>query len=126
MGVVIHYFNKDLINQSYLVGMRRINGAHTSENIAEVAMPILIEIGILPKLGYFIANNNSRNNTYIWAILRKHQPDIKDPDNRRVRCLGYIINLAAKAFLFGKNIDAFEDSTNTARKNGHLNALREE
>jgi hypothetical protein len=34
--------------------------------------------------------------------------------------------LAAKAFLFGKNADAFEDSTDAARKNGHLEALREE
>jgi hypothetical protein len=43
-----------------------------------------------------------------------------------VRCLGHIINLAAKAFLFGKDADAFEDGTDTARKNGHLEALREE
>jgi hypothetical protein len=44
----------------------------------------------------------------------------------RVRCLGYIINLAAKAFLFGKNADAFEDNINAAYKNNHLEALREE
>ena len=43
-----------------------------------------------------------------------------------MRCLGHIINLAAKAFLFSKNADAFEDSTDTARKNGQLEALREE
>jgi len=27
-----------------------------------------------------------------------------------MRCLGHIINLAAKAFLFGKKADAFEDT----------------
>jgi hypothetical protein len=43
-----------------------------------------------------------------------------------VHCLEHIINLAAKAFLFGKKADAFEDTTDTARKNGHLEALREE
>ena len=126
VGVVVHYLDKDLVNRSYLIGMRRISGAHTGENIAEAVMPILSEMGILPKLGYFIADNDGRNNTCIRAILRKHRPDIKDPDSRRVRYLGYIINLAAKAFLFGKNADAFEDSTDTTRKNGHLEALREE
>jgi hypothetical protein len=126
VGVVVHYLDKDLINRSYLIGMRRINGAHTGENIAEAVMPVLVEMGILSKLGYFIADNDGRNDTCIRAILRKHRPDIKDPDSRKVRCLGHIINLAAKAFLFGKNADAFEDSTDTARKNGHLEALREE
>jgi hypothetical protein len=89
-------------------------------------MPILIKMEILPKLGYFIANNDGRNDTCIRAILRKHRPNIKDLNSRRVRCLGHIINLAAKAFLFGKNTDAFKDSINTAYKNGHLKALREE
>ena len=42
MGVVVHYLDKDLINRSYLIGMRRINGAHTGEDIAEAVM--LIEI----------------------------------------------------------------------------------
>ena len=106
--------------------MRRIRGTYTGENIAEAVMPILLEIGILSKLGYFIANNDGRNNICIRAILRKHWPDIKDPDSRRVRYLGYIINLAAKAFLFGKNADAFEDSTDAAYKNNYLEALREE
>jgi hypothetical protein len=125
MGVIIYYLDKDLINRSYLIGMRRINGAHTGENITETVIPVLVEIGIMSKLGYFIADNDARNDTCIRAILRKHRPDIKDPDSRRVRCLEHIINLAAKAFLFGKNADAFKDTINTARKNGHLEALRE-
>jgi hypothetical protein len=88
-------------------------------------MPILLKMRILLKLGYFIANNDGRNDTCIRVILRKHRPDIKDFNSRRVRCLGYIINLAAKAFLFGKNADAFKDNINAARKNGYLEALRE-
>jgi hypothetical protein len=126
IGVVIHYLDKNLINRSYLVGIRCINEAYTGENITEVVIPILVKIGILLKLGYFIADNDARNNTYIRAILRKHQLNIKDLNSRRVRCLGYIINLAAKAFLFSKNTDAFKDSIDTTRKNSHLKALRAE
>jgi hypothetical protein len=124
--VVIHYLDKDLINRSYLIGIRRINEAYTGENITKAVISVLIEIGIMLKLGYFIADNDARNDIYIRAILRKYRFNIKDPDSRRVRCLGYIINLAAKAFLFGKNTDAFKDSINTARKNGYFDVLREE
>jgi hypothetical protein len=124
--VITYYLDKDLINRSYLIGIRRINEAYTGENIAKAVIPILIKIEILLKLGYFIANNGSRNDIYIRAILRKYRPNIKDPNSRRVRCLKYIINLAVKAFLFDKNADAFKDSINTARKNGYLEALREE
>jgi hypothetical protein len=124
--VITYYLDKDLINRSYLIGIRRINEAYTGENIAKAVIPILIKIEILLKLGYFIANNDSRNDIYIRAILRKYRPNIKDPNSRRVRCLKYIINLAVKAFLFDKNADAFKDSINTARKKGYLEALREE
>jgi hypothetical protein len=125
MGVVIYYLDKDLVNRSYLIGIRRINGAYTGENITKAVMPVLIKNGILLKLGYFIANNDARNDIYIRVILRKHRPNIKDFNSRRVYCLRYIINLAAKAFLFGKNADAFKDIINSVYKNGYLEALRE-
>jgi hypothetical protein len=65
MRVIIHYLNKDLINRSYLISIRRIRGTYTGENIAKVIIPILIKIRVLPKLNYFIADNDAHNNTYI-------------------------------------------------------------
>jgi hypothetical protein len=124
-SVIIYYLDKDLINRSYLIDIRRINEAYINENIVKTVIPILIKIGILLKLGYFIINNDSRNDIYIRVILKKHRPNIKDFNSRRVRYLKYIINLAVKTFLFGKNVDAFKDSINTVYKNGHLKALRE-
>jgi len=41
--------------------------------------------------------------------------DIKNPETRRVRCLGHIINLAAKALLFGEDVDALELTTQRPR-----------
>jgi hypothetical protein len=57
--VVAHYLDKNLVNHSYLISIRRINGAHIGENIAEVIIPILVEIRILLKLGNFITDNVS-------------------------------------------------------------------
>jgi hypothetical protein len=125
VGFVAHYLDKDLVNKSTLIGMHRVKGAHTGENIAEVMIPVLEEMGIVSRLGYFIADNASNNDTCWRAICRKLRPDIKEPDSRRVRCLGHILNLAAKAFLFGKDADAFEEDTNSKRNNAHIEKLRE-
>jgi len=53
VGVIVHYLDKDLVNRSYLIGMRRNSGAHTGENIAEAVMPVLLEMGIPSKARLF-------------------------------------------------------------------------
>jgi hypothetical protein len=63
------------------------------------------------RIGYFIGDNNSRNDTVIRALLAYLRPDIKDPNSRRIRYFRYIINLAVKAFLFGKDVDSFEENS---------------
>ena len=125
VGIVAHYLDKDLVVQSTLIGMRRVKGAHTGENIAEAMIPVLVEMGVVSRLGFFVGDNAGNKNTCWRAIYRKLRPDIKAPDNRRVRCLGHILNLVAKAFLFGKDADAFEDDTNQKRSNAHIEKLRE-
>jgi hypothetical protein len=86
-----------------------VKGSYSGENIAEAVIPIIIVLGIKDQLGFFIGDNIGLNNTTIRVILRKLRPNIKDPDSRRVRCLGHIINLAAKAFLFNNNKESFEN-----------------
>ena len=39
---------------------------------------------------------------------------------RRLRCLGHVINLAAKAFIYGKDFDAFEKDVENVRENSEL------
>jgi hypothetical protein len=124
VGIVAYYLNKELNARSYLIGLRRVRGAYNSKNMAEAIILVLKEMDIINKLRFFIGDNAGNNDTYIRAILRELRLDIKEPDSRRVRCLGYIINLSAKAFLFGNDSDAFKLITNNTRKIGELNALR--
>ena len=70
--IIIYYFNKNLINHSYLINIRRINKAYINENIVKMVMLILLKMKIFLKLSYFIANNDDYNDIYIRAILRKH------------------------------------------------------
>jgi hypothetical protein len=125
VGVVFHFLDKDLKVRSLLAGMKRVRGAHSGENIAEAVIPIIETMISVERLGFFIGDNASTNDTAIRAILVHLRPDIKDPDSRRVRCLGHIINLAAKAFLFGKDADAFEEESQTKKSLSKLEAVRE-
>ena len=43
---------------------------HSGEVIAKVIAPILLEMGIVSKLGYFIVDNVEFNDTYIRAFLK--------------------------------------------------------
>jgi hypothetical protein len=109
VAVVAHFLDKDLKNQSILIGMRKIKGSHSSENTAKAIIPILIEMDIVNKLGYFITDNATTNDLTIEIILQRLRPNITYLGERRVRYLGHIINLAAKAFLFSNNKESFED-----------------
>jgi hypothetical protein len=125
IGIIAYYLDKDLVNRSTLIGIRKVKGAHSGENIAEVIIPVLVEIRIVSRLGYFIGDNAGPNDIYWPVICRKLRPDIKEPNNRRVRCLKHILNLAAKAFLFSKDADAFKEDTNSKRSNAHVKKLPE-
>jgi hypothetical protein len=52
-------------------------------------------------------DNTELNNTVIKAILSDIRPDLT-VFPRRPRYLGHIINLTAKAFLFGTDIEVFK------------------
>jgi hypothetical protein len=93
MKVIIYYLDKDFINRSYLIDIRRINKAYTDKNITKAVIPILIKMRILLKLDYFITNNDAYNDIYIRVILKKYRLNIKDLNSRKIR---YLI-LRAKA-----------------------------
>jgi hypothetical protein len=68
--VVAYYLDKDLKARSYLIGLRRVKGAYSGENIAEVMVLVLKEMNITSKLGFFICDNASNNNIYIRIICQ--------------------------------------------------------
>jgi hypothetical protein len=115
IGIVAHWLDEDLKKQDLLIGLRRIKGSHSGENIAEAILPVLKLFQLGSNIGFFIADNAGPNDTAIRAILRDLNPDIKDPDSRRVRCFAHIINLVAKAFLFGKDVESLEIHQNRSK-----------
>jgi len=87
--------------------------AVVSRDQVRYTVPVLQEYRVTANLGIFVTDNAELNDTAIRHILVTIRPDIKDTDLHRARCLGYIINLAVKAFLFSKDVKAFKQVVNS-------------
>jgi hypothetical protein len=83
------------------------------DNIAEGVAAIINEFSLRDRIGYFVLDNASNNDTYVEALADKFSFNTR---YRRLRCAGHIINLVAKALLFGDNIGTFEAEVNTPKE----------
>jgi hypothetical protein len=110
LGVAAHFLGEEYELEHLLIGFREVEGRHIGENIAEVLLRLIEEYELEDDLGCFVADNASNNDTAIEEVLTKLNPNCTKEEvlSRRSRCLGHIINLAAKAFIFGKDIEGFE------------------
>ena len=106
LGIVAHFMKPDYTNEAVLLALRQLEGSHSGENIA-IAVVETLQIYEVYRLGYFVCDNATSNDTAIRDIL-KSRGIVNEKDRRRLRCLGHIVNLAAQAFLFGNNTQAFE------------------
>lgn len=110
LGVIAMWIDSGGRRRSTVLGMRRIYGEHSGENIASVVIELLKEYNIGGELvGYFMLDNASSNDAAVEFILKELCPwmDAKQRRHRRLRCLGHIINLCCQAFLMGRNCEKY-------------------
>lgn len=103
-GVVAHFVDENGYVKTALLGLPRLLGTHSGENIAGCVAPVIRKYGIDSKLGYFVMDNAENNDTCIRTLAQ--WLDINEK-KQRLRCAGHIINLVVKAMLFGKGIGKF-------------------
>ena len=108
VGIIGHWFDGQIV-QTTLLGLHRIRGSRPGENIAESVIAIIQDYDLTKRLRYFVLDNadtNDTNDTYVATVLATLCPDLR-VKQRRLRCLGHIIDLAAQALLFGDYAEAF-------------------
>ena len=75
--------------------------------MAEVITAVLKSSGtdVEIKIGYVVGENASNNDTLVRALsddqVFSNQSGVYDASQRRLRCIGHVINLVEKAFWFG-------------------------
>ncbi|OHW95676.1 transposase-like protein [Colletotrichum incanum] len=110
MAVFAHFIDKSGYRQSRLLALRRQLGTHSGENLADTLLDIVQLWEIRGQVGTVISDNLTTNDTCLHYFYRQLDPSIRPADIKacRMRCYGHVLNLVARAFLFGKDADSFE------------------
>lgn len=117
LGIVAHWVDENNEVREVLIALPDLKGEHSGLNIAETALKVIEDYDIGSKVGFYMLDNAKNNDTGISHLQRllkeKHGNDcgILSPKDARLRCLGHVLNLAAKALLFGKDADQLEYTT---------------
>ena len=87
--------------------MPEIYGSKTGENITALLSGVLERYNITYKIGFLISDNASLNDRAINLLVIQYGWDAKE---HRIRCSSYILNLIAKAIVFGNRLSLFKRS----------------
>lgn len=117
LGVCAHFLDSQYRLRHALLALREMEGVHSGERIGAVVGDLIEESALQANLGVFVGDNAGNNDIAVKAIVHRFMPEEDDEgSSRRVRCLGHIINLAAKAFLLGNDCEAFVDEIEVAER----------
>jgi hypothetical protein len=108
-GIVAHFIDAKFESRAILLATPEQNESHMGVEIADQVISVIEDFNIGDNLGFFVLDNASNNDTAMQAIGNRFG---FDPQERRLRCAGHVINLIARHLLFGfdKNLFELEES----------------
>jgi hypothetical protein len=127
LGCVAHFIDKKGKRRTAVLALRDLVGEHSGENMADVLLHIFNDYKISGRIGYFMADNASSNDTCIDLVLQALYPNMskKQRLRRRLRCFGHIVNLCAQAFIIGKDAEKICRDLEAAYREGDLRRIGE-
>jgi len=100
--------------------MQRLQGQHTAENLSSVVLAVIQDYGLQQRIGYFMLDNATVNDKCVdllcQNLLNNYSPSAAK--ECRLRCSGHVLNLVMKSFLFGTDIEAFEQDAQASFEAG--------
>jgi hypothetical protein len=76
MGVIAHYTDNTFKNRIIIIALKRLHEAHSDENIGSLLIEIINNFDLKERLGYFVTDNASSNDTCVHHILTSLLPDL--------------------------------------------------
>jgi hypothetical protein len=104
-GIACFYRNQNNKPCKIILGIPEI-GRHLGTSIGAEVLDTIDSFGINDKVGYFVLDNATNNDTAMKVIGDELG---FMGSKRRGRCIGHTLNLSAKALLFGNDVRAFEE-----------------
>ncbi|KAM3519811.1 hypothetical protein MY4038_009655 [Beauveria bassiana] len=110
MAVTAHFLDRQGCHQMRLLALRRQLGCHSGENLACTLLEVVREWGLEDRVGVVVSDNAATNDTCLQNFYPNLDSSMKAADvrARRMRCYGHVLNLVARAFLYGEDYEAFE------------------
>lgn len=106
LGVNCFFVDQQWRHRKLLLALLAVSGRHTGDNLVDEVADVLEEWDLRSdRLGNMVLDNASNNDTAMVALGDGFE---FNPDERRLRCLSRVINLAIKQLIFGKAADAME------------------
>ena len=106
LGICSHFLDEQYEFKHPLLALRFLVGQYTSVVMAEMVQSVMVEYEIREKWGVYMADNTDNCDTCVAELVRRLRP-IEPSTARRSRCYAHIVNLAAKAFIYGKSAEGF-------------------
>src|SRR5579871_5139269 len=110
LGVIAQFVDQKKQEVTHgLIDMINVSG-HSGESQWKMLKPTLRDLGVIRKLGAITADNSGTNDTLCneidyYLACESRINTTWGAKTKRIRCLGHIINLVVKAFLFKDFID---------------------
>ena len=97
VGITAHFLDASLKRRDFLLALPQRDGRHFGSEVAKDIRAVLEDFGILDKIGYFMGDNDDKNDTCIKDLAAEFEFDFYE---RRLHYIGHIINLMANALLY--------------------------
>jgi hypothetical protein len=104
LAITGHWTDANFEAKSALLAIREVLGVHSGVNIANVVYEVAQEFLFDNRIGYFVGDNATNNDTAIEHLNRRLEADYKNGvelAEHRLRCFGHILNLVVKKLIFG-------------------------
>ncbi|RKK65646.1 hypothetical protein BFJ69_g16099 [Fusarium oxysporum] len=110
MAVTAYFLDRQGKHQSRLLALRRQLGCHSGENLAVTLGQVVREWKIKDRVGTVISDNAFSKDSCLLNFYRDLDAERGPTDvrARRMRCYGHLLNLVARASLYGDDFEAFE------------------
>ena len=105
-SITAHFIDEEGRLQKALLALPELNNGHSGVEVAPHIIEALEQYGIKERVSYITTDNATANDT----LCRKLSESLFnwEPIERRLRCVGHVINLAVQSFLFAKDQEAVE------------------